>query len=66
MPWTLVAEVKVSTELDMSKMSDMYTQIQELLDQGNFPYEVAEKLGIPEEWVDEVVFDQYRAQPDNV
>jgi len=50
----------------MSKMSDLYTQIQELLDQGNFPYEVAEKLGIPEDWVDEVVFDQYRAQPDNV
>ena len=66
MPWTLVAEVKVSTELDMSKMSDMYTQIQELLDQGKFPYEIAEELGIPEEWVDEVVFDQYRAQPDNV
>lgn len=66
MPWTLVARAKVSTELDMSKMSDMYIQIQELLEQGNFPYEVAEKLGIPEDWVDEVVFDQYRAQPDNV
>ena len=66
MPWILVAEAKVSTELDMSKMSDMYTQIQELLDQGKFPYEIAKELGIPEEWVDEVVFDQYRAQPDNV
>ena len=66
MPWILVAEAKVSTELDMSKMSDLYTQIQELLDQGKFPYEIAEELGIPEEWVDEVVFDQYCAQPDNV
>lgn len=50
----------------MSKMSDMYTQILELLEQGKFPYEVAEELGIPEDWVDEVVFDMYRAQPDNV
>ena len=50
----------------MSKMSDMYTQIYELLEQGKFPYEVADELKIPEDWVDEVVFDMYSAQPDNV
>ena len=66
MPWTLVAKVKVFTEFDMSKMSDMYTQIYELLEQGKFPYEVADELKIPEDWVDEVVFDMYSAQPDNV
>lgn len=50
----------------MSTMSDLYTQIQESLESGKFPYEVAQELGVPEEWVDEVVFDMYSAQPDNV
>ena len=68
MPLVPVAVVKTFTfkDIDMSKMADLQIEILELLEQGKFPYEVAQELGVPEAWVDEVVFDMYRAQPDNV
>ena len=68
MPLVPAAVAKTFTfkDIDMSKMADLQIEILELLEQGKFPYEVAQELGIPEDWVDEVVFDMYRAQPDNV
>jgi hypothetical protein len=50
----------------MSKMSNLYTQIQDLLDQGKFPYEIAQELEIPLTWIDEIVFDAIHNQLDNV
>ena len=38
----------------MSKMSDLDIQIQELLDQGQTPFMIAQMLDVPVSWVYEV------------
>ena len=41
----------------MSQMSNLYTEIQELLESGLFPTVVASRLGVPLDWVDQVSMD---------
>ena len=45
------------TELQMSAMSNLYTEIQELLEEGLFPTVIASRLGVPLNWVDQVRMD---------
>jgi hypothetical protein len=41
----------------MSAMSNLYTEIQELLEEGLFPTVIASRLGVPLTWVDQVRMD---------
>jgi len=41
----------------MSQMSNLYTEIQELLESGLFPTVVASRLEVPLSWVDQVRMD---------
>lgn len=41
----------------MSRMSELYTSVQEQLEMGNSPYVVAKRLMIPVEWVLEIEED---------
>ena len=41
----------------MSHMSNLYTEIQELLEEGLFVTVVANRLGVPLSWVDQVRMD---------
>ena len=41
----------------MSAMSNLYTEIQELLEEGLFPTVIASRLGVPLNWVDAVRMD---------
>lgn len=41
----------------MSKMSELHIEIQELLEDGFVPSEVAEKLEVPIDWVEAVMED---------
>jgi len=41
----------------MSAMSNLYTEIQELLEAGLFPTVIASRLGVPLNWVDQVSMD---------
>lgn len=41
----------------MSAMSNLYTEIQELLEQGLFPTVIASRLEVPLSWVDAVRMD---------
>lgn len=41
----------------MSAMSNLYTEIQELLEEGLFPTVIASRLEIPLSWVDAVRID---------
>jgi hypothetical protein len=41
----------------MSQMSNLYTEIQELLESGLFSTVVASRLGVPLDWVDQVSMD---------
>jgi hypothetical protein len=41
----------------MSRMSELYTSVQEQLEMGNSPYVVAKRLMIPVEWVLEIEAD---------
>jgi hypothetical protein len=45
------------TELQMSAMSNLYTEIQELLEEGLFPTVIASRLEVPLSWVDQVRMD---------
>jgi hypothetical protein len=45
------------TELQMSAMGNLYTEIQELLEEGLFPTVIASRLGVPLSWVDQVRMD---------
>jgi hypothetical protein len=38
-------------------MSNLYTEIQELLEAGLFPTVIASRLGVPLNWVDQVSMD---------
>ena len=41
----------------MSAMSNLYTEIQELLEEGLFPTVIASRLEVPLTWVDQVRID---------
>lgn len=41
----------------MSAMSNLYTEIQELLEEGLFPTVIASRLEVPLSWVDAVRMD---------
>ena len=41
----------------MSAMSNLYTEIQELLEEGLFPTVIASRLEVPLSWVDQVRMD---------
>jgi hypothetical protein len=41
----------------MSAMSNLYTEIQELLEEGLFPTVISSRLGVPLNWVDQVRMD---------
>lgn len=41
----------------MSAMSNLYTEIQELLEEGLFPTVIASRLEVPLSWVDAVRID---------
>jgi len=56
----VVAYTKVYTEkreLDMSAMGRLYTEIQELLEDGVFPTVIASRLEVPLSWVDQIRMD---------
>jgi len=56
----MVAYTKVYTEkreLDMSAMGRLYTEIQELLEDGVFPTVIASRLEVPLSWVDQIRMD---------